>query len=175
MFSFNVANVGLLRTTVYQLPRFILQIVGLLCISNDTGNAACTDKLGWTTGVWHTSGGGATSKLRWRHLQLQVAPLLSSRGATSNFRWRHLQLQVAPLLSSCGATSNFRWRHLQLQVAPLLSSGGATSKLQVAELSLQVAVLKLQMAELKFTCTASWKLKLQLRFEFVDLFINLQG
>ena len=36
-----------------------------------------------TTGVRHTNGGGATSKLRWRHLQLQVAPLLSSSGATS--------------------------------------------------------------------------------------------
>ena len=69
----------------------------------------------------------------------------------------------------------FRWRHLQLQVAPLLSSGGAISKLQVAELSLQVAILKLQVAELKFTSNAILELKWQLRFEFVDFFINLQG
>ena len=111
-------------------------------------------------GVRHTSGGGATSKLRWRHLQLQVAPLLSSSGATSKFRWRHLQLQVAPLAASGGATSKFWWRHLKLQVAVPKS---------------QVAVLKSQVAVPKFISTAIWELKWQLRFEFVDLFINSQG
>ena len=51
---------------------------------------------------------------------------MHNRGQTYKWRWRHLQAQVAPLLSLSGATSKFRWRHLKLQVAPPEVAGGAT-------------------------------------------------